>query len=124
MKEIMAYIDANYLRKLTLVHLAQEALVSPSYFSRVFKQMTGMTLTVYLNNKRFIKAKELLLETDYSIAQIAEAMKVTAGKVETEASGGINLKNIREYAATGVDYVSVGALIHQARSVDLSLKAL
>lgn len=42
---------------------------------------------------------------------------------ETEASGGINLDNIQEYAATGVDFVSVGALIHQARSLDLSLKA-
>jgi len=78
MKEIMAYIDANYLRKLTLEHLAQQALVSPSYFSRVFKQMTGMTLTVYLNNKRFIKAKERLLETDDSIARIAEACGFTS----------------------------------------------
>jgi nicotinate-nucleotide pyrophosphorylase (carboxylating) len=43
---------------------------------------------------------------------------------ETEASGGINLQNIREYAATGVDYISVGALIHQAQSLDLSLKAV
>lgn len=43
---------------------------------------------------------------------------------ETEASGGINLDNIEEYARTGVDYVSVGALIHQAQSLDLSLKAV
>lgn len=43
---------------------------------------------------------------------------------ETEASGGINLDNIEEYAKTGVDYVSVGALIHQAGSLDLSLKAV
>jgi len=46
------------------------------------------------------------------------------GEFETEASGGINLDNIQDYAATGVDYVSVGALIHQARSLDLSLKAV
>ncbi|MBC7872807.1 MAG: carboxylating nicotinate-nucleotide diphosphorylase [Ferruginibacter sp.] len=43
---------------------------------------------------------------------------------ETEASGGINLDNIEAYAKTGVDYVSVGALIHQAKSLDLSLKAV
>ncbi len=43
---------------------------------------------------------------------------------ETEASGGINLGNIEEYAKTGVDFVSVGALIHQAKSLDLSLKAV
>ena len=46
------------------------------------------------------------------------------GGFETEASGGINLQNIREYAASGVDYISVGALIHQAKSLDLSLKAV
>jgi nicotinate-nucleotide pyrophosphorylase (carboxylating) len=56
--------------------------------------------------------------------QIAEALKIIDGEFETEASGGINLDNIQEYAATGVDYVSVGALIHQARSLDLSLKAV
>lgn len=56
--------------------------------------------------------------------QITEALKIINGQFETEASGGINLDNIREYAATGVDYVSAGALIHQARSLDLSLKAL
>ena len=46
------------------------------------------------------------------------------GGFETEASGGVNLQNIRDYAASGVDYISVGALIHQARSLDLSLKAI
>jgi nicotinate-nucleotide pyrophosphorylase (carboxylating) len=56
--------------------------------------------------------------------QIAEALKIIDGKFETEASGGINLENIGEYAKTGVDYVSVGALIHQAKSLDLSLKAV
>ena len=55
--------------------------------------------------------------------QVKEAVKLIAGKFETEASGGINLDNIQDYAATGVDFVSVGALIHQARSLDLSLKA-
>ncbi len=55
--------------------------------------------------------------------QIAEAIKLIGDDFETEASGGINLDNIEEYAKTGVDYVSVGALIHQAKSLDLSLKA-
>jgi len=55
---------------------------------------------------------------------ISEALKLISGAFETEASGGINLENIQAYAATGVDYVSVGALIHQARSLDLSLKAI
>jgi len=56
--------------------------------------------------------------------QIEEAVALIKGEFETEASGGINLDNIQQYAGTGVDYVSVGALIHQARSLDLSLKAV
>lgn len=60
---------------------------------------------------------------NFKPAQVKEAVKLIAGKFETEASGGINLDNIQDYAATGVDFVSVGALIHQARSLDLSLKA-
>lgn len=56
--------------------------------------------------------------------QISEALLLIRNDFETEASGGINLDNIEEYARTGVDFVSVGGLIHQARSLDLSLKAV
>jgi len=56
--------------------------------------------------------------------EIKKALLIINGMFETEASGGINLENIEEFAKTGVDYVSVGALIHQARSLDLSLKAV
>lgn len=55
---------------------------------------------------------------------INEAMLIIDKQFETEASGGINLDNLQEYAATGVDFISVGALIHQAKSLDLSLKAV
>ncbi len=61
---------------------------------------------------------------NFTPEEVVEAMKITAGRVETEASGGINLGNIHLYAQTGVDFISVGALIHQATSVDLSLKAI
>ena len=61
---------------------------------------------------------------NFTPLQIAEALKLISGEFETEASGGINLNNIEEYARTGVDYVSVGGLIHQAKSLDLSLKAV
>jgi nicotinate-nucleotide pyrophosphorylase (carboxylating) len=60
---------------------------------------------------------------NFSPEQISETLKIIKGNFETEASGGINLDNIEEYAKTGVDYVSVGSLIHQATSIDLSLKA-
>lgn len=56
--------------------------------------------------------------------QVKEAVELLGDEFETEASGGINLETIESYAATGVDYVSVGGLIHQARSLDLSLKAV
>lgn len=61
---------------------------------------------------------------NFSPAQVAEAVKLIDGRFETEASGGINLHTIQSYAATGVDFVSVGGLIHQAQSLDLSLKAV
>jgi nicotinate-nucleotide pyrophosphorylase (carboxylating) len=61
---------------------------------------------------------------NFTPQQCAEAVKIIEGEFETEASGGINLETIQTYAATGVDYVSVGGLIHQARSLDLSLKAV
>jgi nicotinate-nucleotide pyrophosphorylase (carboxylating) len=60
---------------------------------------------------------------NYTPAQIAEAVQLIAGRYETEASGGITIENIKEYAATGVDYISVGAITHHAVSMDLSLKA-
>jgi len=61
---------------------------------------------------------------NFTPVEITEALRLIKGDFETEASGGINLDNIEEYAKTGVDYISVGALIHQARSLDLSLKAM
>jgi nicotinate-nucleotide pyrophosphorylase (carboxylating) len=61
---------------------------------------------------------------NFTPQKITEALKIINGEFETEASGGINLENIQEYAETGVDYISVGGLIHQAKSLDLSLKAV
>ncbi len=61
---------------------------------------------------------------NFSPQQIREALTIIDGKFETEASGGINLDNIIAYAETGIDYISVGGLIHQARSLDMSLKAV
>lgn len=60
---------------------------------------------------------------NFTPEQIEEAMTLIGGKYETEASGGINLDNIVAYARTGVDFISVGAVIHHAVSMDLSLKA-
>jgi nicotinate-nucleotide pyrophosphorylase (carboxylating) len=68
------------------------------------------------------KVNRIMLD-NFTTEQLTEAVTLIGEKVETEASGGINLSNLEAYAATGVDFISVGALIHQARSLDLSLKA-
>ena len=60
---------------------------------------------------------------NFSPQQIRQALLIINGTYETEASGGINYDNIEAYAATGVDFISSGAIIHQATSLDLSLKA-
>ena len=65
----------------------------------------------------------IIMLDNFAPEKIVEALKIIDGKYETEASGGINLENIESYAATGVDYISSGAVIHQAVSLDLSLKA-
>jgi nicotinate-nucleotide pyrophosphorylase (carboxylating) len=68
------------------------------------------------------KVFRLMLD-NFNPDQIREALKMIGGAFETEASGGITLDNLQEYAATGVDFISSGAIIHQAKSLDLSLKA-
>lgn len=69
------------------------------------------------------KVSRIMLD-NFKPKLVAEAVKLIKGSFETEASGGITLDNIEDYAKAGVDFVSVGATIHQARSVDLSLKAV
>jgi len=69
------------------------------------------------------KVDRIMLD-NFSPALIVEALAIIKGEFKTEASGGIGLNNIEEYAATGVDFISVGGLIHQAKSLDLSLKAV
>lgn len=73
-------------------------------------------------NEALDKVNRIMLD-NFSPTRITEALALINGRVETEASGGINQSNILDYAKTGVDFVSVGGLIHQARSLDLSLKA-
>jgi nicotinate-nucleotide pyrophosphorylase (carboxylating) len=60
---------------------------------------------------------------NFSPEQIIEALPIINKQYETEASGGINEHNLVKYAETGVDFISIGALTHQVKSLDLSLKA-
>lgn len=68
------------------------------------------------------KANRILLD-NFSVEKTLEAVKLIDGRVETESSGGISYDTLRAYAECGVTYISVGALTHQIKSLDLSLKA-
>ncbi|KRE44800.1 AraC family transcriptional regulator [Paenibacillus sp. Soil522] len=72
MRAILAYIDEHPASPLGLSQLAKRASVTPAHFSRVFKKLTGMNVTEYVTTKRIIRAKELLVESDANIADIAE----------------------------------------------------
>ena len=68
------------------------------------------------------KVQRIMLD-NFTPEQIVTALGLIHGQYETEASGGIHLGNLEQYAATGVDFISSGAIIHQAKSLDMSLKA-
>lgn len=69
------------------------------------------------------KVHRIMLD-NFSFENMRKAVELIDGKYETEASGGITEKTIREYAKCGVDFISIGALTHQISSLDLSLKAI
>ena len=88
-------------------------------------------LKIEVEVRTFEELKEVM-ETDgvdrvmldnFSPDDVRSALKIIAGKFETEASGGITLHTVRAYAETGVDFISVGALTQHIKSLDLSLKA-
>jgi len=64
-----------------------------------------------------------ILLDNFNFSDLKKAVSIIGNKFITEASGGITVDNIRDYAACGVDYISVGALTHSVKSLDLSLKA-
>ena len=74
--------------------------------------------------KRVVKHGKIdrIMLDNFTPEKIKEALVLINGQYETEASGGITLENIKEYAQTGVDYISIGALTHHIKSLDLSLK--
>ena len=70
------------------------------------------------------KGVDRIMLDNFTPQDLKRAVEIINGKYETEASGGINLQTIRSFAETGVDYISVGALTHQIKSLDLSLIAI
>jgi nicotinate-nucleotide pyrophosphorylase (carboxylating) len=64
---------------------------------------------------------DIILLDNMPPAQLRRALRIVAGRARTEASGGVNLKTVRALAATGVDFISVGAITHSARAMDIGL---
>lgn len=91
----------------------------------------GLSLKIEVETRNIEEVRQVLavggvdriMLDNYSPKQMREAVTLINGVCETEASGGIVLETIRDYAETGVDYISVGALTHSATSLDISLKA-
>jgi nicotinate-nucleotide pyrophosphorylase (carboxylating) len=76
-----------------------------------------------LNEVLEIGGVDRIMLDNFTPALLSEALKLIPAQYETEASGGITIDTIRSYAETGVQYISVGALTHSVKSLDLSLKA-
>jgi nicotinate-nucleotide pyrophosphorylase (carboxylating) len=97
-----------------------------------YLKRTGKSLRIEVEARGLEDVRDILEEgqvhrimlDNFSIANTRKAVKLIGGRYETESSGKITFENIRNYAACGVDYISVGALTHQIRSLDFSLKAI
>jgi nicotinate-nucleotide pyrophosphorylase (carboxylating) len=106
----------------------------PSAIKRTkdYLEKTGRDLPIEIETRNLDDVRTVLaigginriMLDNFDIPQTIEAVKIIGEKYEIESSGGITLENIREYAKCGVDYISVGALTHHIKSLDLSLKAL
>jgi len=96
-----------------------------------YLRRTGKKLAIEIEVRNFSELEQVLAHgnvdrimlDNFSILDMKKAVELISGRFETEASGGITVENIRAYAETGVDFISVGALTHQIKSLDMSLKA-
>lgn len=86
-------------------------------------EIEARSLTDVKEIMRVGKINRIMLD-NFSVEETVEAIALISERYETESSGGITIKNIRDYALCGVDYISVGALTHQIQSLDMSLKAI
>ncbi|MCI4651631.1 carboxylating nicotinate-nucleotide diphosphorylase [Phaeodactylibacter sp.] len=97
-----------------------------------YQKEKGTDLGVTVEVRNLVELHEVLqvgqvtriLLDNFELPLMEEAVHTVNKRFETEASGGVNIHNVREVALTGVDYVSVGALTHSAQSLDLSLKVV
>lgn len=99
--------------------------------AQTYRRTHELSIPIEIEVRSFTELEEVLANAqvdrvmfdNFLPAEVERAVKLVDGRLVTEASGGITLETIRDYALTGVDYISVGALTHSVKSLDLSLKA-
>ena len=97
-----------------------------------YLEAENLNLKIEIETRNLQELKEVLkyggvdriMLDNFSFEDLKLGVELINGKFETEASGGIDLKTIKDYALCGVDYISVGALTHSVKNMDLSLKAV
>jgi nicotinate-nucleotide pyrophosphorylase (carboxylating) len=97
-----------------------------------YLQRTGKKLKIEIEVRNFDELTLVLnhghvdriMLDNFNPSEVESAVNIIGGRYETEASGGITLNNIRDFATTGVDFISVGALTHHIKGLDMSLKAI
>jgi nicotinate-nucleotide pyrophosphorylase (carboxylating) len=77
-----------------------------------------------LNQVMAVGGVDRIMLDNFTVENTKKAIDLIAGKYETESSGGITFDTLKDYAACGVDYISVGALTHSVKSLDMSFKAV
>jgi nicotinate-nucleotide pyrophosphorylase (carboxylating) len=95
-------------------------------------KVEGLRLKIEIEVRNFEELRQVMekggvdriMLDNFTVDNLRKAVEIIGDSFETEASGGITKENIRSYAETGVDFISVGALTHHIKSLDMSLKAV
>ena len=96
-----------------------------------YLKQKGLDLKIEIEVRNFDELKQAMdcggidriMLDNFSVADTKKAVEIVGGKYETESSGGITFDTLRDYAECGVDYISVGALTHSVKGLDMSFKA-
>ncbi|MGN0087396.1 MAG: carboxylating nicotinate-nucleotide diphosphorylase [Alloprevotella sp.] len=96
-----------------------------------YQKARGLNLKVEIECRSFEEIRQVMehggadriMLDNFSVEDTRKAVEMIAGRFETESSGGITLDTLRDYALCGVDYISVGALTHSVKGLDMSFKA-
>lgn len=87
----------------------------------------GVTVEVEVENlaelqEALVAQPDIVMLDNFDLAAMREAVRITAHQLKLEASGNVNFDTVRQIAATGVDYISIGGLTKDVRAVDLSMR--